>query len=143
MQLKFGRDFLMRTARASDLKEVVALVLANHKTEISEQISRDFLSYIGREDLLFQVILNSNGVLIGTLLLEPTQIVTIAINPNFLRKEVRDEVTNRLKTWALEQNAGKLLVPRELSANDWKAYWKRNGLQVDEHGAGTELIQFI
>jgi hypothetical protein len=131
MQLKFERDFFIRHALGSDLNEIAALA--------KESFDPTFFS---REDLFFKVILNSNGVLIGVLLAETTKVVTIAINPNFLRKEVRDEVTRQLKEWASAHNGGKILIPRPLSRDDWKAYWKRAHLKVEVGPEGFEVLEF-
>ena len=142
MQLKFERDFFIRPTRGSDKGEVVGLIQKLHSTEIGAQIEGSFANLLATKDIFFKVLLNSNGVLIGGILCEKTKIVTLAINPNFLRKEVRDEVTRQLKVWADTENGGTLLVPKEIAAGDWKAYWKHNAVKVEGGGVGVETLEF-
>lgn len=142
MQLKYGRDFFIRQAKGSDFKEAVSLVKLHHDEALANTLNEHFMPFLADPLLYMRVILNSNGVLIGFLLAERARIVTLAINPNFLRKEVRDEVTGQLAEWAKQHNAGKLAVPRVLSSNDLKAFWKHSGLKVEPTISGYEEIEF-
>jgi hypothetical protein len=142
MQLTYGRDFFIRQAKGSDFKEAVSLVGLHHDETLASTLNEQFMPFLADPLLYMRVILNSNGVLIGFLLAERARVLTLAINPNFLRKEVRDEVTKQLGDWARLHNSGKLAVPRALSANDWKAFWKDKGFKVEPAISGYEEIEF-
>ena len=130
MQLKFERDFFIRPARGSDLDEVVALVAKHHSTEVSAKIQAEFAALSSNSEVFFKVLLNSNGVLIGALLADHTRIMTLSVNPNFLRREVRDEINKQLKDWTQAHSGGKLAAPKDLIAGDWKAYFKHHGVKI-------------
>ena len=148
MQLKFERDFFIRPARGSDQKECLILIQKYHSGQVYEDISARFMSFLEKPDLFFKVLLNSNGMLIGVCIAHQTQILTLAINVNFLRREVRDEISRELKDWAKAQNAGKISVPRELIAGDWKRYFKQKGVKIessvksDPKGTSIKILEF-
>jgi hypothetical protein len=143
MQLKFERDFFIRPARGSDLGEVVALIAKHHSTEVSAHVHKDFSTFSGDAKTYFRVILNSNGVLIGAILADTQAIMTLSVNPNFLRREVRDEITRQLKSWANDHSGGKLTIPKEVVAGDWKAYFKHHGVSVENGKQGVDLLEFL
>jgi hypothetical protein len=142
MQLKFGRDFLMRPARGSDRNEVVALVQKHGNASLAERMNLDFQHFLNGAELYFQVILNSNGVLIGAIYIEREKLEALAINPNFLRREVRDEVKRVLQEWA-KQYSNVLIAAKEMVAGDWKAYFKHNGVKMDSSNPGHEALEFL
>ena len=141
MQLKFGRDFFMRPARGSDRNEVVALVEKEGSAELAQRLAADFSAFLVSPELYFQVILNSNGVLIGAIVAEKNKLSALAINPNFLRREVRDEVRKQLADWAAPYS-NTLIVAREVIAGDWKSYLKHHAVKIESAEAGHESVLF-
>jgi hypothetical protein len=141
MQLKFGRDFFIRPARGSDRNEVIALIEKEGSSPVAVRVGEDFLGFLNRPELYFRVILNSNGIMIGAIVIEKNKLEALAINPNFLRRELRDEVKNQLSDWAIP-HANRLVVAREIIAGDWKSYFKQNAVKIEPEVPGFESLDF-
>ena len=141
MQLKYKRDFFLRNATLSDQNEAVALVEKHQSAEASQKLCGNFAEMLKMSDSFFKVALNSNGVVIGVMFAAPEEFEILAVNPNFLKQEVKEVLFQELGEWAKGACGGKLKVAPRLVTGDWKTFVKHAGMKM-ENASGAEWILF-
>ena len=142
MQLKYKRDFFIRNGTFSDQPEVLALVEKHQNSEAAQQLKANFASILNQTPHFFKTLLNSNGVVIGALHASPEQFEILAVNPNFLKQEVKEVILAELKEWSLAHHAGKVKIAPRLISGDWKSFFKQAGVKMEKLSEGTEWLLF-
>jgi len=133
MQFQDQKDFWIRPATASDRAEVLGL---------APELEGGFSSYLSNDECLFDVVLSSNGVLIGVFLCVGDEWRVLAMNPNFLKKTVRAAVMNALRDWAEKKTQGRLVLQPRVIVGDWKTFLKSQGVRFETRPDGTDEIEF-
>jgi hypothetical protein len=142
MQFHHQKDFIFRRATGSDRGEVLELVEKSSGPEAKGELAQDFQELLQNEANLFEVALNSNGVLIASLVCAGGEWRVLAANPNFLKKELKAVLLSRVKEWAEANAGGKLALRPKLIIGDWKAFVKSQGAQILHVPSQGEFIQF-
>jgi|GEM_PF-3319951 len=135
MQLRDQKSFFIRPATASDRAEVLALA-----NESAAELDAGFSSYLADGECLFEVIINSNGVLIGAFLCIRDEWRMLAMNPNFLKKEIRAAVLNQVRDWAEKKAQGRLTLKPRVIVGDWKTFLKSQGVRFETAPDGADVI---
>jgi hypothetical protein len=145
MQLDHQKDFFFRPATGSDQSEVLDLVRKfggpSATPEMTNHLKDRFVKIASDSSFLFKVALNSNGVIIGTFLCGQSEWLMLAMNPNFMKKEVKEVLFVEVKAWALAAD-GKLALASKLITGDWKAFVKSQGASIEKLSNGVEQIKF-
>jgi hypothetical protein len=153
MEFQFQKDFLFRLATASDRGDVLALWEKYGFTarEISEhspmqsvlESAVQFSNFLSQADQLFLVALNSNGVMIGCLICTQTEWRELVVNPNFMKKAVKELLLGEVKKWAIAQgNPHFIELKSKLITGDWKAFVKKMGYRIEVAPSGREKLVF-
>ena len=142
MQLKFQQDFFFRAVRGTDRAEILELVKKHQSDEAAQGLGPDFTSGDPDPSLFFQVILNSNGVLIGVLRIIHGKLDLLAVNPNFLKKELKEALFAQVREWCMAHTGGKLQPVPKLLVGDWKTFFKQAGAKFEIDLPGPEWIEF-
>ncbi len=142
MQLKFQQDFFLRPLRASDRREVVALIQKHQSMTVAQSVEEHFAASLEDTENYFRVILNSNGVLIGVVRVIHSKLDILAVNPNFMKKELKDTLFNELREWAMARSGGKLELASKLIVGDWKTFFKQAGAKIEFEAGAVEWLEF-
>ena len=143
MEFKYQRDFFIRPLRTSDLLEVSALI-RKESERLATQVTDGALSAVDSADALVcsRVILNSNGVLIGFFRIHHGVWDALAVNPNFLKQELREAVLKEIREWAMSHSGGKLQLQKNLIVSDWKSFLKQAQVRFEFEPPATEWLEF-
>jgi hypothetical protein len=156
MEFQFQKDFIFRKATASDRGEALALFqkyanLPAEKSSASETenelgaalaSSPQFVQLLAQKDDLFLVALNLNGVMIGYLYCRQLEWRELVVNPNFMKKEVKEALLGEVKKWASAHAQNFIWLKPKLITGGWKAFVKNAGCKIDNAGSGKEKLIF-
>ena len=145
MKLQSQKDFFIRPGTLSDQNEVMSLVQSQGAGKDIEILSGEFGKILQDPQVLFKVVVNSNGVVIGLLWCTNVFWKVWAVNPNFRKQELQLGLLNEAKVWA-ETQGGALLAEPNLIFGDLKSFMKRQGVTLERVTEGThkglESIRF-
>ena len=142
MQLKFEQDFFFRPVRGIDRAEILTLVQKHQSAEAAQGVEAHFGDEGPEKKQLFRAIRNSNGVLIGVFRILNGKLDLLAVNPNFLKKELRDALFVQVREWCMGHSGGKLQLLPKLVVGDWKTFFKQAGAKFELDPPGSEWIEF-
>ena len=131
MQLKFMKDFLFRRATSSDRSEILALIRNFGDSRVADVLEARFAETCADQSALFEVFLNSNGVIIALVYGNAGELVEIAANPNFLKPELRTALYSTVKEWSEKTSSGMLESRPKLISGDWKTFFKKQGASIE------------
>lgn len=130
----------MRDVSLTDQAPVLELVEKFQSLPARQKLEAEFKELIGSEGF-FKVVLNSNGIVIGVFQGTKDSFEILAVNPNFLKREVKETIFSEIAEWATQKQIPKIKLASKLIIGKWKTYVKQfSGYKMEESREGAYLV---